>query len=40
VISVPLNDLQNALDGFPSFGVSPIGNRDSVALGAAKGSEV
>lgn len=40
VISVPLNDLQNALDGFQSFGVSPIGNRDSVALGAAKGSEV
>jgi len=40
MISVPLKDLQNELDGFQSFGVSPIGNRDSVAVGAAKGSEV
>jgi lipoyl(octanoyl) transferase len=40
MISVPLNDLQNETDGFQSFGVSPIGNRDSVAVGAAKGSEV
>ena len=40
MISVPLNDLQNESDGFPSFGVSPIGNRDSVAVGAAKGSGV
>ncbi len=38
--SVPLNDLQNELDDFQSFGLSPIGNRDSVAVGAAKGSEV
>jgi lipoate-protein ligase B len=40
MISVPLHDLQNELDGFQSFGVSPTGNRDSVAVGAAKGSEV
>jgi lipoyl(octanoyl) transferase len=40
MIPVPLNDLQNELDGFPSFGVSPIGNRDSVAVEAGKGSEV
>lgn len=40
MISVPLNDLQNETDGFQSFGVSRIGNRDSVAVGAAKGSEV
>src|SRR6202030_625946 len=26
MISVPLNDLQNEMDGFQSFGVSPIGN--------------
>jgi lipoyl(octanoyl) transferase len=40
MISVPLSDLQNELDGFPSFGVSPTGNRDSVAVEARKGSEV
>jgi len=40
MISVSLKDLQNELDGFQSFGVSPIENRDSVAVGAAKGSEV
>jgi len=40
MISVPRNDVQNEMNGFQSFGVSPIGNRDSVAVGAAKGSEV
>ena len=40
MISVPLNDLRNEMDGLQSFGVSPIGNRDGVAVEAGKGSEV